>query len=315
MSNAATVIIAAWNAEDLLGRSAESALQQRGVDTHVIVANDASTDGTSGVARSLPGVQLVDLPVNSGPAAARNVALDHVSTPWSLVLDADDTLDPDHAVNLIDLATRTDADIVLSNFRRVDLDGVAVGDAAHLDPATIDPEQPLEFDRYLAGNLIEKKSGNWGYLKPLFRTEALARLNLRYNEALRNSEDTNLILEAILKGARVVVSPDPSYRYTVRSGSISHRITFSHIEALLAEEQKLRTRWSGDLSETAVELFEKRWLRLKDMLEAERVIRNIKDRSIAKAARGILVRPRTAGRIAAQISEGMARRLGTLLAR
>jgi len=231
------------------------------------------------------------------------------------VLDADDTLDSNHAANLIDLATRTDADIVLSNFRRVDLDGAAVGEAAHLDPAWIDPERPLEFDRYLAGNLIEKRSGNWGYLKPLFRTETLARLNLSYNEALRNSEDTNLILEAILRGARVVVSPDPTYRYTVRSGSISHRITFSHIEALLAEEQKLRTRWASDLSETAIELFEKRWLRLTDMLEAERVIRNIKDRSIAEAARGILVRPRTAGRIAAQISEGMARRLGKLLAR
>ncbi|MEO1179212.1 MAG: glycosyltransferase, partial [Pseudomonadota bacterium] len=59
MSNAATFIIAAWNAEDLLGRSVDSALQQQGVDTQVIVANDASTDGTSAVARSLTGVQSV----------------------------------------------------------------------------------------------------------------------------------------------------------------------------------------------------------------------------------------------------------------
>ncbi|MEM7645010.1 MAG: glycosyltransferase family 2 protein, partial [Pseudomonadota bacterium] len=100
----ATVIIAAWNAEAELSRSLRSALAQA-IPVEVIVADDASTDGTASLVETMaqadPRVVLVRQAVNGGPGAARNVAIEAARGDWIAVLDADDTMRPDRLAKMI----------------------------------------------------------------------------------------------------------------------------------------------------------------------------------------------------------------------
>jgi glycosyltransferase involved in cell wall biosynthesis len=88
-----TVVITCFNYGAFLPESVHSALAQEGGEPRVIVVDDGSTDDrTLAELDRLPArVELVRQ-ANAGPAAARNVALRRVRTPYALVLDADDRL-------------------------------------------------------------------------------------------------------------------------------------------------------------------------------------------------------------------------------
>lgn len=88
-----SVIIPAYNAEPLLGRAIESALDQELRPREVIVIDDGSTDGTADVARSF-GDRIVFLrQPNQGQGAARNAGLQVAAGRFIAFLDADDYWD------------------------------------------------------------------------------------------------------------------------------------------------------------------------------------------------------------------------------
>jgi glycosyltransferase involved in cell wall biosynthesis len=63
------VIIPAYNEEENLG-VVLSAVRAEAPDFDIVVVNDGSTDDTSAVARSFPGVRVIDLPENIGIGGA-----------------------------------------------------------------------------------------------------------------------------------------------------------------------------------------------------------------------------------------------------
>src|ERR1700722_8578467 len=89
-----SVIIAAYNCRATIGRAIESACNQTLRDIEIIVADDASTDGTYDLVKSLADadkrIKLMKLPQNGGPAVARNTAINAALGEWIAVLDADD---------------------------------------------------------------------------------------------------------------------------------------------------------------------------------------------------------------------------------
>ncbi len=90
-----TVVIACFNYGAYLGEAIDSALGQAGGPPSVVVVDDGSDDpGTIEALERLPdAVELVRQP-NRGVCAARNAGLGWASTPYLLVLDADDRLAP-----------------------------------------------------------------------------------------------------------------------------------------------------------------------------------------------------------------------------
>jgi glycosyltransferase involved in cell wall biosynthesis len=97
-----TVIVTCFNYGQYLEEAVESALSQAGGPPHVIVVDDGSTDATTedALARLPPEVEIVRQP-NRGVSAARNNGLSRVTTPFVLVLDADDRLAPDALQSLL----------------------------------------------------------------------------------------------------------------------------------------------------------------------------------------------------------------------
>lgn len=124
MSPVLSVVVPAYNAEAYLRRSLDS-LVGLGPDVEVLVVDDGSTDGTAALAHQYverhPGeVRLLRKP-NGGHGSAINVGLDHARGAYLKVVDADDWLEREAFVAVLDtlrgfVAARADVDLLVSNF-------------------------------------------------------------------------------------------------------------------------------------------------------------------------------------------------------
>lgn len=99
-SAAASVIIAAYNAEDTLGAQLEALSRER-LDQpfEVLVCDNGSTDGTAALVQQLaasvlPELRLIDASARRGPGAARNIGAEHAVGEVLLFCDADDLIAP-----------------------------------------------------------------------------------------------------------------------------------------------------------------------------------------------------------------------------
>ena len=92
-----TVVLVNHQGGAYLPRCVEAVLRQQAI-REVIVVDNASSDGSPEWAEAQGGkVRVLRAGDNLGPAAARNLGLEEVTTPWVLFLDNDVYL-PDDAV-------------------------------------------------------------------------------------------------------------------------------------------------------------------------------------------------------------------------
>jgi glycosyltransferase involved in cell wall biosynthesis len=91
-----SILIPAYNAEDWIGDTIQSALDQTWKRKEIIIVDDGSRDNTIGVARRYASKQLsVFQQANQGAPAARNKAFSLCHGDFIQWLDADDLLGPD----------------------------------------------------------------------------------------------------------------------------------------------------------------------------------------------------------------------------
>jgi glycosyltransferase involved in cell wall biosynthesis len=87
-----SVVIAAFNAERLIGRAIASVQAQTRRAAEIVVVDDGSTDGTAAVARKM-GARVI-AQENRGVGEARNRGARAARYPWIAFLDADDAWHP-----------------------------------------------------------------------------------------------------------------------------------------------------------------------------------------------------------------------------
>ncbi len=218
-----SVIVAAANAKPTVGRAVRSALAQDHVED-VVVVDDASTDETAAAARSADDgsgrLEVIVLPKNMGPSAARNVALERSSSAFVCVLDADDYFLPGRIARLVGESEAWDllADDILIVPENLD-DGSL--------PASADRAAGgggvLSLETFVLNNISVpgRPRGELGFLKPLIRRDFLRRHGLRYDEALRLGEDYALYVRALSQGARFRLIGQAGYVAVERKSSLS----------------------------------------------------------------------------------------------
>ncbi|OFY57107.1 MAG: hypothetical protein A2V50_05325 [Bacteroidetes bacterium RBG_19FT_COMBO_42_10] len=104
-----SVIIALYNAENVIGRCLESVLRSSFKDYEVIVVDDCSTDNSYEVAGRFP-CRLFNLPVNSGPARARNFGVEQSKGDILFFIDSDTELEKE-AMGLINETFKQENDL------------------------------------------------------------------------------------------------------------------------------------------------------------------------------------------------------------
>ncbi|WP_088347487.1 MULTISPECIES: glycosyltransferase [Rhodomicrobium] len=250
-------IVATYNAAPFVGDAIRSALAQTGVCIEVIVADDASTDGTAdlveAMAREDARIMLIRRAANGGPSAARNAAMERAGGDWLAILDGDDLIAPERSRRLLDLAAATSADIVADNFRRFHRDG-ETGGATMIPPGAEPYAFIVDAPAFLRANrAFGSPRFTLGAVKGMFRTEFLKANGIRHREGLDFGEDFLFCLNGLLAGARFVVTSESFYRYRMHAASQSWRLKASHLAQLhqMIGDERLAERF-GTRSDIAL---------------------------------------------------------------
>lgn len=231
-----TFIIAAFNVAAYIEAAVASALAQNDIEVEVIVVDDASTDQTADIVARMAAadsrVTLVRQSKNLGPGAVRNIALKHSKAKWVAILDGDDLITANRTAELIKCAEATGADIVGDNFERITVDGKPTGKLLF---ATSDVPFLFEVDAasFIEANQVFARTGfSLGAIKIMVRSEFLSDHVIAHPDDLPVGEDFHFILSCLLAGARFVVTSTPGYKYRLRPGSQSWRLTDEHMRKL-----------------------------------------------------------------------------------
>lgn len=303
-------VVAAYNAEETIRRAVESALAQETLDVEVIVVDDCSTDGTCDVVEKIadPRVRLLRLAKNRGPGGARNVGLDAARGNWIAILDADDTVSPQRLARMIDLASATDAQIVVDNIDVANLDG---GVERMFPEDMLQRLRTLTLAAFIESNVLFRSTYNFGYMKPVFERRFLDEHHLRFVESIRIGEDYILLASALALGGRCIVDPAAGYCYHIREGSISRVLELRHVEAMIAADKAFLA--GHRLEAAAMAMQSRRERSLREAHAFLRLVDQLKSRSLAGAAQVALSNPRALRHLRMPIAVRLRRLLAPLV--
>lgn len=284
-----SVIMPVYNAAPFLERAVRSALAQSFTPIEIIMVDDASTDATLAVAQGLAerhaNVKVISLPENGGPSVARNAAMAAAGGEWLAVLDADDAFMPDHLAGLHAIAVGHRADIVLSNFNFYDVGAervISAGLAVEGEPF------PADLQLYLDRTRPFLDEADWGLLKPMFRTAFLREHAISYPTQSRHGEDLLLMVDALLAGAKVLVSPAATYLYSTRESGWSR--TLIDYETMVSHSAALLKHAGIAKDPVAREAVERRIEAITRLSAERRVLALWKDKALARMLAAFLTR-------------------------
>lgn len=113
-----SLLIPAYNAEEFIARSIDTALAQTFSDLEIIIVDDGSTDHTMEIidwyAKKYSNVISIHQE-NGGAAAARNTGIEHASGEYIGFMDSDDMIRPDMITRLYSAAKANNCDIALTS--------------------------------------------------------------------------------------------------------------------------------------------------------------------------------------------------------
>jgi len=118
-----TIIVPVFNAQQYVERCINSLLNQSFKKKfEIILIDDASTDKSVELIKkfNLPNIKFYCLPVNSGPAAARNLGIKKASGEYLFFLDVDDDISKNALDDLYKVAKSENCDFVCCDFKRIE---------------------------------------------------------------------------------------------------------------------------------------------------------------------------------------------------
>ena len=206
-----SAVVPAHNAAETLPLTLAS-LCSAGV-TEIIVIDDASSDATATIAKSVshPGVrvQVISNSRACGPATARNQGLAEVTTEWVIFCDADDELFPE-ALEIFGSETSDSVVAVMGRFLAIDERGNAldIGTWAseqlrpvHRRRGRYLPVSEIDSEAILTRLVVQPPSG-------IAVRTAAARIIGGYNTELGRSEDLDFLVRLSRQCRLAIVDRD-----------------------------------------------------------------------------------------------------------
>lgn len=126
-----SIIVPVYNAEQYLAQCIESLQRQDYTNVEIVLVDDGSTDGSGTIcdnyAKKDSRITVIHQ-LNSGPSAARNIALDKCNGDYITMVDADDAVLPETFSTCISVLEKYGLDAVNFNFFRTGAGGDGTGD-------------------------------------------------------------------------------------------------------------------------------------------------------------------------------------------
>ncbi len=213
-----SVIVPVYKVEPYLDRCVQSIVGQTYKNLEIILVDDGSTDNCPAMCDAWAAkdsrVRVIHKE-NGGLSSARNAGLEMATGAFLQFTDSDDWLEPEMIAYLVDLAERSEADVVrcgyFESYERDEPD-CPVGESRCVHPDAADQIIDLMNDGYLSGVVWNK----------LYRRTVVG--NVRYDPADGCSEDILYNFRVLSKTQKVVYGDKPLYHYAVRMDSITNDV-------------------------------------------------------------------------------------------
>ncbi len=202
-----SIITSSYNSKGFLRETAESIANQTEQDYEWIVVDDNSTDGSRDIIRKIAvsdsRIKPVFLPLNRGPAGARNAGIEQATGRFIAFLDSDDVWLPEKLQLQLAFMKETGTPLSFTAYQRMDENGTP--------ERIVSVPETVDYHSLLKSNVI-------GMLTAVYdRTQ----LGLRFLPAIRKRQDYALWLQ-ILKEGHVARGLDQVLaRYRIHGNSIS----------------------------------------------------------------------------------------------
>lgn len=116
-----TIITPSFNSKNCILSTFNSVIDQTYTNWEWIIVDDNSTDGSfeylKEITKDDKRITVLQTPVNSGTAVARNIGLKNASGRYITFLDSDDTLDPNYLENQLDFI-KDNGPLISAGYRR-----------------------------------------------------------------------------------------------------------------------------------------------------------------------------------------------------
>lgn len=222
-----SVIIPAYNAEQLLSFAVQSVLQQTLTDFEIIIVDDGSTDKTLSLARSFDDSRVrVYAQFNRGQSAAVNYGVSVSNGRFIKLLDADDWLNPSHLE--IQLQSLTGFPQHISSAQWCYFRHAPESAAARQEATDHHYDDPLHWfaDSF---RLDEGMVGGWRWLIP----RAVWDKTSGYDETLTLYNDVEFATRLLLAASGVCFAPGAVYGYRCGvDSSMSNDASFRTLDSV-----------------------------------------------------------------------------------
>jgi teichuronic acid biosynthesis glycosyltransferase TuaG len=135
MTPVVSIITPAYKAAQYVGETVRSVQAQTFQNWEMIIVDDESPDDTASVVQGFsdadPRIRLIRQ-ANTGPAMARQTALDHARGRYIAFLDADDLWLPEKLARQLAFMQAQDAVLSFTAFRRISADALVTGRLIHV---------------------------------------------------------------------------------------------------------------------------------------------------------------------------------------
>jgi hypothetical protein len=201
-----------YNADKFIADAIESVLNQTYVYWELIVVDDGSLDHTNEIVEAYvkqdSRISLIKLKQNSGPAKARNKAIEEAKGRYIAFLDADDLWLPEKLKKQIMFMNKNNLSFTYSSYHLIDENNHMFG--------TFTTREFITYKSML-------KTCSIGCLTAIYDTQVLGK---QYMPNIAKRQDYGLWLQILkdIKGTKGIIEPLATYR-VLRNSVSSNKLT------------------------------------------------------------------------------------------
>lgn len=222
-----SIIVPVYNVENYLAKCLDSLVNQSLQDIEVVVVNDGSKDSSGLIieeyAGKFPGKIKAFTKENGGLSDARNFGLDRASGEYIGFVDSDDYVTETMFEEMLQLAEKYDAKMVICNIQKVDQNGKIVQKLTQIP--NMSEKIELE-DHFSVFSDLSYFACNKLFKKDLFADK-------RFKKGV-HFEDIQLIPQLLLECKVVAQTQNFHYQYLERTDSITKTHTEKGLDILKA---------------------------------------------------------------------------------
>ena len=221
-----SVIVPVYNTAEYLPKCIDSIINQTYKNTEIILVNDGSTDNSGQIcdeyAKKDSRIVVVHQK-NGGPNTARKKGIKKSTGDYIGFVDSDDWIDSDRYENMLNLALKTDADIVDSGWTCK-----IYGEEKYYKPKyeeeillINDTNREHIIQEFLTSDWDENPKTTQALWSKLIKKELMMKVYNYLSNDLINGEDIVCILYLIQFANKIAYLNDYKYHYLIRENSLA----------------------------------------------------------------------------------------------